>query len=74
MEKELFDAGKDGTHGGCAQGSVNCPKFTLNEQSGRVTLTDRDGNQAFMTIHEYNNIIKAARTGVIAELKTLQRK
>ena len=66
--------GGDGTNGGCAHGSTNCPVFTLNEKEGIVTLKDRQGNKAFMTVPEYNNFIRAAKNGVITELKTLQRK
>ncbi len=73
-EKKLFDAGGDGTVGGCMHGSPNCPVFTLNEQEGIVTLKDRQGNKAFMTVAEYNNFIRAVKTGVMTELKTLQRK
>ncbi len=72
MEKLIYDV--DGVREGCMKGSVNCPKFLVDEQKQIVSLVDRMGNRTNMTISEFNQIARAFRSGEIKELATIMRK
>jgi hypothetical protein len=68
MEKTIFDVNPECT------GGITCPKFVIDESTRIVSLIDRQGNRASMTVEEYNGFIKAAKTGAMAELRSLERK
>ena len=65
-EKLIYDV--DGTEGSKSGG--NCPKFVLDEQMNIVTVVDREGRKARMTINEFNQIVNAVKNG---EIKTIKR-
>ena len=69
MEKLIYDADPSGP---CANGP--CPKFVVDEQTRIVSLIDKQGNRANMSIGHFNKFVRAARSGEIRELRSLRRK
>jgi hypothetical protein len=70
MEKLIYDVdGKQGSKVG-----DNCPKFVVDEQKQTVSLIDRAGNKANMTVSEFNQIARAFKSGEIKELASVIRK
>ncbi len=65
MEKTIYDADPSQE---CATGT--CPKFVVNDETQIVTLIDKQGNRANMSIEHFNKFIKAARSGEMSELPT----
>lgn len=63
----------DGIKEGCRV-SPNCPKFVLDELRQTVSLIDRAGNKANMTVSEFNQIARAFKSGEIKELASVIRK
>jgi len=72
MEKIIYDV--DGVKDGCHLGSTNCPKFVVDEQKQTVSLIDRSGNRAHMTVSEFNKIARAFKSGEIKELVLVLRR
>ena len=68
MKKVICDIGDDGTLGGCAKGSLNCPKFVLDEHTRTVTLIDRHGNKSNMSVEEWNRFHRLIRRGIIKKI------
>lgn len=68
MEKTLYDADPEG----CKNGP--CPKFVVDEQTQIVSLVDKQGNRASMSVEHYNRFVRAARSGAMRELRILRRK
>jgi hypothetical protein len=46
-----------------------CPKFVLNKKTGVVSLIDKQGNKANMSIAHFNKFVMAAKTGKIKEVR-----
>jgi len=57
MEKTLYDADPEG----CKNGP--CPKFVVDEQTQIVSLVDKQGNRASMSVEHYNRFVRPARGG-----------
>lgn len=53
---------------------AQCPKFVLDEQKQIVSLVDKQGSRASMTVQEFNKFVQAVKSGDLAELKPLIRK
>jgi hypothetical protein len=66
MEKLIYDADS------CI--SQTCPKFVIDEKTQVVSLIDREGNRANMTIEHFNKFVRAIRTGEVKELTSVKRK
>ncbi len=69
VEKTLYDVDGLGSRYG-----ENCPKFILDEETQIVSLIDRKGNRASMTVLEFNKIAKAFKTGEIKDINMVLRK
>lgn len=67
MEKLIYDA-----EGGCGSGT-NCPKFVVDEQRQVVSLIDKQGNKAGMSIADFNEFVRAVRSGEITKLSKFRR-
>ncbi len=66
METLIYDAEL------CAGGP--CPKFVVDEEKQVVSLIDRQGRRAEMTVEHFNTFVKAVKSGDIKELASLKRK
>lgn len=45
-----------------------CPKFVVDEQTKMVTLIDKQGNRANMSVEHFNRLIRAVKSGEIKEI------
>jgi hypothetical protein len=71
MEKTIYDV--DGVET-CGAGRT-CPKFVINEQTNVVSLIDRQGNRASMTIGEFQDLIRGTSKAIKnGSVKALARK
>ncbi len=60
--KTLYDYDED-----CNTGR-GCPKFVLDEGTGKVALMDRKGNSATMDVKEFNAFIDAVLSGQVNKI------
>lgn len=61
MEKILYDADP------CGAGAP-CPKFVLSADKKEVTLIDKKGRKASMSIEHFNKFIDAAKSGELKKI------
>lgn len=61
QEKIIYDVGE------CSNGRT-CPKFVIDGQKSTVSLIDKQGNRANMTVTEFNTFIKAVKRNAITEV------
>jgi hypothetical protein len=67
MEKLIYDVDP------CMTG-LSCPKFVLDSDKNIVSLIDRQGNRANMSIEHFNKFVSAVKSGEITELANPRKK
>lgn len=70
MEKLIYDADSDAV---CTGGGP-CPKFVIDEQKQVISLIDKKGNRADMSVEHFNRFVRAVKTGEIREFTSVMRK
>ncbi len=57
----------------CPAGTF-CPKFVFDESTKTVSLIDKQGNRANISIEDFNKFVRAVISGEIRELTSMIRK
>jgi hypothetical protein len=71
MDKLIYD-GDEQQCTNTATGS--CPKFVLDSDKNIVSLIDKQGKRANMSIEHFNKFIRAVKSGEITELADPRKK